>query len=110
MTWRDDLKAKAKLATKGRWGAADAQFITTDFCTDPNEGLYVAEVHCQRGRPEDHVYIAACSPNRIVALVDVAEAAKRLNDNLNEFGEVTDEIFSNQLYDALTHLDTLEER
>ena len=39
---------------------------------------------------------------------DVIKAARRILNNQNEFGQVTDEVYWNDLYDALTELDRSE--
>ena len=79
----DDLEALARAATPGPWETYLGAYVVEagrgpDVIDDTAESSFNADVY--GWKPQDNAaYIAACSPERILALVAVARAAADLN-------------------------------
>lgn len=101
MTTLSDLRKLAEAATPGPWRVEPQHGYTEDYIVTnhpswqgPGLLRYVGEcglAHGQEKRPQkfqdDAAYIAALSPERVLALLDVIEAAKAMF----EAGGVSDE-------------------
>jgi hypothetical protein len=68
--WLAELIETAGKATPGPWQIEPGNFVARD-------GLVVAEVPCQGANDDDVPYIAACSPERLRALIAVVRVAWR---------------------------------
>jgi hypothetical protein len=91
-----DLAEKAKRATGSHWDV-DWNALLFVLASD-GSGAHIAKA----GTPNDAAYISACSPERILALVEVAKAARAW---VSEQGTHYDH---ENLLHALARLDELE--
>ncbi len=111
--WLTTLKAAAERATKGPWVAVDQRFENPTFWIEvdhPEVGnVSIAEVRNGCGEADglgnaevNAAYIAACSPERITALLRVVDAVKELC-RVSEFNSLNEQWIT--LREALTDLD-----
>lgn len=104
----DEIRALCEAATPGPWCATqvDPATIYTPTIQTKDGGLLTCMMD-YGGNREDARLIAAAR-TLLPALLDVAEAAARLSDNINEFDTVTDNCFIERIDDALAALEALK--
>ena len=110
MTWLPRLLELAKKATKGKWEVEDGGVVSP--FPPPTRGMMIIPV-----TEHDVAYIASAYPQRIIALVEVAEAAEWVQNAVihcigksggaADEGEVHSAITA--LGNALTRLEELED-
>lgn len=101
MTWLPRFLELAKKATKGPW------FVLKDSGV---VGTYSKKVCVtfEKSRVPDADYIASAYPQRIIALAEVVEAARKVDTQSTRSQIILG--WQGDLRDALTRLDELEEK